>query len=295
MRGFCMETAIGVFPSREQAEEALKSLFEHGVPEESVVYLTRSENDATSIGKQFGTSAGLLANGTAEGCDGIAATSLLTIPRIGPVFAVGPDSATLLGVAEANGGSASAENIGKAGDSTPMKVGAGSLEDLKLFNRVLNERYSVIIVRTEFPEIAATSCEILNRLSLRMKKSSTSISMVTIREVNGPVVAYVAGRIALAEGTLLLRDMVQDFLRRGNDRIVLDLNDVDFIDSAGLGELVRSHASVRAHGGQLKLVNPSANVWDLLKITKLDQVFDIPPDEATALASFTKSSAASPG
>jgi anti-sigma B factor antagonist len=290
-----METAIGVFPTREQAEEALKSLLENEVPEESVVYLTRSENDATSIGKQFGASAGEVASRTADGSEGIPATSVLTIPRIGVVFAVGPDSATLLGVADANGGSASAESIGEEGEAPLMKAGAGSLEDLSLFNRVLNEGYSVIIVRTEFPEIAAIACEILNRLSLRMKKSSTSISMVTIREVNGPVVAYVAGRIALAEGTLLLRDMVQDFLRRGNDQIILDLNDVDFIDSAGLGELVRSHAAVRGHGGQLKLVNPSASVWDLLKITKLDQVFDIPLDEATALASFRKSSAAATG
>jgi anti-sigma B factor antagonist len=290
-----METAIGVFPIREQAEEALKSLLEHDVPEESVVYLTRSEDDATSIGKRFGASANEVAGGTTDGCDGIAATSLLTIPRIGSVFAVGPDSAALLGVADANGDSVSVEGISEEGDAPLIKAAADSLQDLALFNRVLNEGYSVIIVRTELPEIAAIACEILNRLSLRMKKSSTSISMVTIREVNGPVVAYVAGRIALAEGTLLLRDMVQDFLRRGNDQIILDLNDVDFIDSAGLGELVRSHATVRGHGGQLKLVNPSASVWDLLKITKLDQVFDIPPDEATALASFRKSSAARNG
>jgi len=294
-----METAIGVFPTREEAEEALKSLLEHEVPHESVVYLTRSENDATSMGKQFGTSAGDVANGTVDESEGIAATSLLTIPRIGPVFAVGPDSATLLGmglgVADANVGSATAESIGEGGEAPRMKAGAGSLEDLALFNRVLNEGYSVIIVRTEFPEIAAIGCEILDRLSLRMRKSSTSVSMVTIREVNGPVVAYVTGRIALAEGTLLLRDMVQEFLRRGSDQIILDLNDVDFIDSAGLGELVRSHAAVRSHGGQLKLVNPSASVWDLLKITKLDQVFDIPADETTALASFRKSSAAATG
>ena len=290
-----METAVGVFPTHEQAEEALKSLLEHAVPHEAVVYLTRSENDATSMGKQFGESDGDVANGAADGLQGISTTSLLTIPRIGPVFAVGPDSATLLGVADANGGSAGAENMSEEGDGPLLKAAADSMDDLALFNRVLNEGYSVIIVRTEFPEIAAIGCEILDRLSLRTKKSSSSISMVTIREVNGPVVAYVAGRIALAEGTLLLRDMVQDFLRRGNDQIILDLNDVDFIDSAGLGELVRSHAAVRGCGGQLKLVNPSESVWDLLKITKLDQVFDIPPDEATALASFRKSSTAATG
>lgn len=289
-----METAIGVFPTHEQAEGALKSLLEHQVPHESVVYLTRSENDATSMGKQFGASAGDVANGTVDGPERIS-TSLLTIPRIGPVFAVGPDSATLLGLADANSGSDRAESNSEEGDGPLLKAEAQSLEDLALFNRVLNEGYSVIIVRTEFPEIAAIGCEILDRLSLTIKKSSSSISMVTIREVNGPVVAYVAGRIALAEGTLLLRDMVHDFLRRGNHQIILDLNDVDFIDSAGLGELVRSHAAVRGRGGQLKLVNPSESVWDLLKITKLDRVFDIPPDEATALASFRKSSAAATG
>jgi anti-sigma B factor antagonist len=248
-----METAIGVFPTRERAEEALRSLLEHQVPEESVVYLTRSENDAIFVGKQFG--AGGAAGGATDGSAGIRATSLQTVPGVGSVFAMGP-------------------NV------------SGSVEDLALFRRVLNEGYSIVIVRTEFPEIATIGCEILDRLGLKTKKSSTSRSMVTTREVNGPMIAYVVGRIALGDGALLLRDTVQDFLRRGNEQIILDLEDVDFIDSAGLGELVRSHMSVRSHGGQLKLVNPSASVQDLLNITKLDRVFDIPADEATALASF---------
>jgi anti-sigma B factor antagonist len=248
-----METSIGVFPTRERAEEALRSLLEHQVPEESVVYLTRSENDAISVGKQFG--AGGAAGGATDGSAGIRATSLQTVPGVGSVFVMGP-------------------NV------------SGSVEDLALFRRVLNEGYSIVIVRTEFPEIATIGCEILDRLGLKTKKGSTSRSMVTTREVNGPMIAYVVGRIALGDGALLLRDTVQDFLRRGNDQIILDLEDVDFIDSAGLGELVRSHMSVRSHGGQLKLVNPSASVQDLLNITKLDRVFDIPADEATALASF---------
>ena len=126
-----METAIGVFPTHERAEEALKSLLEHEVPHESVVYLTRSENDATSMGKQFGASGGDVANRTVDGSEGIAATNLLTIPRIGPVFAVGPDSATLLGVglvvADANGGSASGESIGEEREAPRIRAGAGSL------------------------------------------------------------------------------------------------------------------------------------------------------------------------
>ena len=71
-----------------------------------------------------------------------------------------------------------------------------------------------------------------------------------------------------------------------------NLEGVDFIDSAGLGELVRSHASIRSRGGQLKLVKPSASVHHLFRITKLDRVFDIVPDEGSALSSLRQAAAA---
>jgi anti-sigma B factor antagonist len=101
-----------------------------------------------------------------------------------------------------------------------------------------------------------------------------------------------SAKIALAEGTMLLRDTIHDFLRQGNNRIILNLAHVDFIDSAGLGELVRTLASVRSHSGQLKLVKPSENVHKLLRITKLDHVFDIENDEASAVMSLGQNSAA---
>ncbi len=110
--------------------------------------------------------------------------------------------------------------------------------------------------------------------------------------MDGPVIADFVGKIALAEGTMLLRDTIHDFLKQGNNRIILNLADVDFIDSAGLGELVRTLASVRSHCGQLKLVNPRENVHKLLQITKLDHVFDIENDEASALLSLRQNSAA---
>jgi anti-sigma B factor antagonist len=91
---------------------------------------------------------------------------------------------------------------------------------------------------------------------------------------------------------MLLRDTIHDFLKQGNNRIILNLADVDFIHSAGLGELVRTLASVRSHSGQLKLVNPSENVHKLLRITRLDHVFDIENDEARALMSLHQNSAA---
>jgi hypothetical protein len=88
---------------------------------------------------------------------------------------------------------------------------SGSLEDLTLFRRVLNEGYSIVIVRTEFPEIATIGCEILDRMGLKTKKSSTSRSMVTTREVNGPMIAYVVGRI----GKNCLEMFASDFISSG--------------------------------------------------------------------------------
>ena len=287
-----METAIGVFSTRDRAEEAVKELLQHHVPERSIVYLTRSESEATTVGRQFGAVAGGVVGGAAGMSAGVVAAALLAVPGIGPVFALGFGAAALLGLVGAGTGSAVGASI--ASDSAaPMPTsGTGSAEDLAFFHRVLNEGHSLIVVRTESSRIAATSCEILDRLGLGMKKGTAPTSRVTTREMDGPVIADFVGKIALAEGTMLLRDTIHDFLKQGNNRIILNLADVDFIDSAGLGELVRTLASVRSHSGQLKLVNPSENVHKLLRITKLDHVFDIENDEASALMSLRQNSAA---
>jgi anti-sigma B factor antagonist len=287
-----VETAIGVFSTRDRAEEAVKELLEHHVPERSIVYLTRSESEAKTVGKQFGAVAGGVVGGAAGMSAGVVAAALLAVPGIGPVFALGFGAAALLGLVGAGTGSAVGASI--ASDSVaPMPTsGTGSAADLAFFHRVLNEGHSLIVVRTESSLIAATSCEILDRLGLGMKKGTAPTSLVTTREIDGPVIADFVGKIALAEGTMLLRDTIHDFLKQGNNRIILNLADVDFIDSAGLGELVRSLASVRSHSGQLKLVSPSENVHKLLRITKLDHVFDIENDEASALMSLRQNSAA---
>jgi anti-sigma B factor antagonist len=287
-----VETAIGVFSTRDRAEEAVKELLEHHVPERSIVYLTRSESEAKTVGKQFGAYAGGVVGGAAGMSAGVVAAALLAVPGIGPVFALGFGAAALLGLVGAGTGSAVGASI--ASDSAaPMPTsGTGSAEDLAFFHRVLNEGHSLIVVRTESSQTAATSCEILDRLGLGMKKGTAPTSRVTTREMDGPVIADFVGKIALAEGTVLLRDTIHDFLKQGNNRIILNLADVDFIDSAGLGELVRTLASVRSHSGQLKLVNPSENVRKLLRITKLDHVFAIENDEASALMSLRQNSAA---
>jgi anti-sigma B factor antagonist len=285
-----VETAIAVFSTRGRAEEAVKELLQNHVPEKSIVYLTRSVSEAKTVGKQFGAVAGGIVGGAAGMSAGVAAAALLAVPGIGPVFALGLGAAALLGLAGAGTGSAVGASIASDSVAPLSTSGTGSSEDLAFFRRVLKEGHSLIVVRTESSQITATSCEILDRLGLGMKKSAAPTSLVSTREMDGPVIADFVGKIALAEGTILLRDTIRDFLKQGNNRIILNLGDVDFIDSAGLGELVRTLASVRNHSGQLKLVNPSENVHKLLRITKLDHVFDIEKDEASALVSLRQNS-----
>lgn len=106
------------------------------------------------------------------------------------------------------------------------------------------------------------------------------------RDVNGVTVVDLSGRITLGEGSVMLRDLVRDLLAKGNKKILLNLGDVTYIDSSGIGELVSAFTTVRNGGGELKLLNLTKKVHDLLQITKLYTVFDIKDDEASAIASY---------
>ncbi len=85
-----------------------------------------------------------------------------------------------------------------------------------------------------------------------------------------------------------MRDAIRDLLNKGEKHILLNLGDVSYLDSSGLGELVSAYTSVKNAGGELKLLNLTKKVHDLLQITKLYTVFDVKDDEASAVASFTK-------
>lgn len=280
-----METAIGVFVSRERAEGAVKSLLGQHVPEESIVYLTRSESEAQSVGKQLGAYAGGFVGGAARLSAGVAAATLLAVPGIGAVFALGFGAAALLGLVGAGTGAAVGTGTSKDHAAPEPATGPGTSTDATFFRQVLNDGYSLIVVRTESSQVAATACAILDKQGMSMRKGAEQRSKVTTRQVDGAVVADLVGRIALGEGTALLRDTIRELTEQGSRLILLNLSGVDFIDSAGLGELVRTHASIQNHGGRLKLVNPSRTVYDLLRVTKLDRVFDIEKDEAAALKS----------
>ena len=108
------------------------------------------------------------------------------------------------------------------------------------------------------------------------------------RQVDGVTIVDLSGRITLGEGSTMLRDIVRDLIAKGQKKILLNLGDVTYIDSSGIGELVSAFTTVRNGGGELKLLNLTKKVHDLLQITKLYTVFDIKDDEAAAIQSFNK-------
>ena len=106
------------------------------------------------------------------------------------------------------------------------------------------------------------------------------------RQVGDVSVVDVAGRITLGEGSSALRDLMRDMVSKGQKHILLNLGEVSYIDSSGIGELVSGFTTVTNSGGQLKLLGLNKRVKDLLQITKLYTVFDVHEDEAAAIRSF---------
>ena len=111
------------------------------------------------------------------------------------------------------------------------------------------------------------------------------------RQVDGVTIVDLRGRIQEGEDISVLRDTVEGLLGKGHKKILLNLGDVNHIDSSGLGALLRTFTSVRNQGGELKLLHLTKKVHDLLQITKLYTVFDVKDDEAGAIKSFNADSA----
>jgi anti-sigma B factor antagonist len=109
---------------------------------------------------------------------------------------------------------------------------------------------------------------------------------LTTRDVGGVSIVDLSGKITLGEGGVALRDEVRKLLAEGKKKIVLNLAEVNYIDSSGLGELVSAYTAVKNAGGELKLLSLTSKVRDLLVITKLVTVFDVKDDEASAVSSF---------
>jgi anti-sigma B factor antagonist len=109
---------------------------------------------------------------------------------------------------------------------------------------------------------------------------------VTNRQVGDVTVVDVAGRITLGEGASTLRENIRNLVAQGNKKILLNLSEVSYIDSSGIGELVSAFTTVTNQGGSLKLLGLTKRVKDLLQITKLYTVFDVYESEPIAIRSF---------
>jgi anti-sigma B factor antagonist len=273
-----MHTTVGIFATRERAEEALVRLLENHIPEDRIVYLTRSEQDAATVSGRMHERAFAASRSQAR------ETGRLT-PNPSPVFALGFGDKTPLP-------STTHPPFGlSTGDPAVLDslVASASSEDRDFFQRVLDGGNSAVVVRTNSAMSAAAVCEIFDTFALHMRRSGSTPTSVILRRLSGGALAEFSGKIALGEGTALLRESIQNLVHFGYRHILLDLEHVDYLDSAGLGELVRSHVTVRGHGRTLKLVKPSAGVLRLLQMTRLDRVFEIVADQPAALRALQTS------
>jgi anti-sigma B factor antagonist len=109
---------------------------------------------------------------------------------------------------------------------------------------------------------------------------------IASREVDGVTVLDLSGRITLGEGSVQLRDAIRGLISKGQKHILLNLAEVNYIDSSGLGELVSAFTTAKNQQADVKLLSLTKKVHDLLQLTKLYTVFDIKDDEASAIASF---------
>ena len=121
-----------------------------------------------------------------------------------------------------------------------------------------------------------------------------------IRQTGDVAILDLNGRLSLGEAVAFgpgsdvgLCETIRELTKRGQRKILLNLAEVAYVDSSGVGQLVGALTTARNQGGDLKLLKPSSNVLDVLKTTKLDTVFDIRQDEAAAIQSFSKSAGAS--
>jgi anti-sigma B factor antagonist len=109
---------------------------------------------------------------------------------------------------------------------------------------------------------------------------------ISTRQLDGVTILDLSGRITLGEGSVQLRDAIRDLISKGEKHILLNLGDVNYIDSSGLGELVSAFTTAKNQNADVKLLNLTKKVKDVLQVTKLYTVFDIYDDEAHAISSF---------
>lgn len=293
-----METVMGVFASRERAEETVQELFSKRVPQDAIVFLTRSESEAMTLRKSLGALVGGFVGSSAGATAGLAAATLFAIPGIGQVFALGVGATAALGLAGVAVGKALSASPNpsteKALDTPQPTPNLKAPEDLAFLGEVLRQGRSVILVRTDSQEIAEEAVGILDRMGISSQWRAGEKMQTAVRQIGGISVVDVWGGITFGPNSALLREVVSGLLEKGRKHVLLNLRGVEYIDSAGLGELVRTYATLQRRGGQFKIVNRNQRVRGLLRATMLHKVFDVHEYEATAIPLFGLTSEISP-
>jgi anti-sigma B factor antagonist len=286
-----VEIAIGIFDSTERAEQAVKELRQNQIPGQAIIFLTGSENEAMSFTNELGAYVGGVMGGAVQFTAGQIGSALAMVPGFGQVYAIGLGAAALLHYL---GSKVGATAVKRSLEASRFKLTAPeqSAIDTAYFIDVLKHGRSIVMVQTKFRDVAAEATAILDRLGLGKQTPTASKAESSTRRVEGVSIVDLRGRIDFGDGSARLREILGDLVTRGKTKVLLNMKDVDFVDSSGIGEMVRGHVQLAKIGGQLKLVNLSKHVNMLLQVTRLNKVFEIFDNELDGIKSFASGSAA---
>ena len=286
-----MEIAIGIFDSTERAEQAVKELRQNQIPGQAIIFLTGSENEAMSFTNELGAYVGGVMGGAVQFTAGQIGSALAMVPGFGQVYAIGLGAAALLHYL---GSKVGATAVKRSLEASRFKLTAPeqSAIDTAYFIDVLKHGRSIVMVQTKFRDVAAEATAILDRLGLGKQTPTSSKAGSSTRKVEGVSIVDLRGRIDFGDGSTRLREILGELVTRGKKKVLLNMKEVDFVDSSGIGEMVRGHVQLAKIGGQLKLVNLSKHVNMLLQVTRLNKVFEIFDNELDGIKSFASGSAA---
>jgi anti-sigma B factor antagonist len=280
-----VEIVIGIFDSTERAEQAVKELRQNQIAGQAIIFLTGSENEAMSFTKEIGTYVGGVMGGAVQFTAGQIGAALAMVPGFGQVYAIGLGAAALLHYL---GSKVGATAVKRSLEASRFKLTAPeqSAIDTAYFIDVLKHGRSIVMVQTKFRDVAAEATAILDRLGLGKQAPSESKGESSTRLVEGVTILDLGGRINFGDGSTRLRETLGELVACGTKKVLLNMKEVDFVDSSGIGEMVRGHVHLAKIGGQLKLVNLSGHVNMLLQVTHLNKVFEIFDDELEGIKSF---------
>jgi anti-sigma B factor antagonist len=283
-----VEIAIGIFDSTERAEQAVKDLRQSQIPGQAIIFLTGSENEAMSFTKELGVYVGGVMGGAVQFTAGQIGSALAMVPGFGQVYAIGLGAAALLHYLGSKVGATAVKRSLEASRFT-LTAPEQSAIDAAYFVDMLKHGRSIVMVQTKFHDVAAEATAILDRLGLGKQSPTASKAESSTRRVEGVTIVDLRGRIDFGDGSKRLRETLGDLGTRGIKKVLLNMKEVDFVDSSGIGEMVRGHVQLAKIGGQLKLVNLSNHVNMLLQVTSLNKVFEIFDNEPGGIKSFASS------